>query len=421
MTILPRGKLTTTAVLVWGGLLIGVAAHGFWYPQSHTVYNIYGPAARHWWAGDDLYAPVVKGWWEAGHWVTTTDYYRYSPLFAVAITPVAVLPDYLGNSLWKVLNGVVFASGLWCAARRLFPDTHGRPPIAVLFLLVLPVAVASLYIGQANLLVVGMVLLGLSAAAGDRWSTAAAGLAAATLVKGYPLALALLLVGLYPRRFALRFALALAAGLLLPFLTQPPDIVLAQYASWWSHLSDSTILMRERLRSVDQLFALCHLPLSPRAFSLMELAAGAAALGLCYLHTRRTAQARDRLTWVLLVYSTWVVLFGPATESSTYAVIGPALAWSLIDAFRRPAGWGIRFLLVACLILMGPVVTDLFGATVRVWAHQYGMQAIGGLLYLACLLAETVPPATRGSHRPQCARGATTPARIESRPATLAY
>ncbi len=420
MTIRPRGKLPTAAVLVWGGLLIGVAVHAARYPQSHTVYNIYGPAARHWWAGEDLYAPVVKGWWEAGHWVTTTDYYRYSPLFAVAVTPVALLPDFLGNSLWKVLNSAVFAAGLWCAARRLFPEAHGRPPTAVLFLLVLPVTVASLYIGQANLLVIGAVLLGLSAAADDRWATAAAWLAAATLVKGYPLALALLLIALYPRRFAPRFILALAAGLLLPFLTQLPGTVLAQYASWWTHLSESTVLMRERLRSVDQLFALCHFPLSPRAFSLLELAAGAAALGLCYLHFRRTTEARDHLTRVLLVYSTWVVLFGPATESSTYAVIGPALAWSLIDAFRRPAGWGARILLIACLILMGPVVTDLFGATVRVWAHHYGMQAVGGLLYLAYLLVETVPLATHDSHRPQRADGAAMPARLESQPAAAA-
>lgn len=386
----PGGKLITAALCVWGGLLIGVAVHGFWYPESHTVYNIYGPAARHWWAGVDLYAPVVKGWWEAGHWTTTTDYYRYSPLFAIAATPIAVLPDFLGNPLWKVLNGIVYILGLWCAARRLFPAPCTRTRTAALFLLVVPVSLTSLYIGQANLLVVGAVLLGLSAAAGDRWTTAAAWLAAATLIKGYPLALALLLAALYPRRFTLRFVLALAVGLLLPFLAQAPSVVLAQYASWWSHLNDSTVLMRERLRSVDQLFALGGVPLSPRAFSLMELAAGGVALGLCYLHTRRTAQVRDRLTWVLVFYSVWVVLFGPATESCTYVVIGPALAWSLFDAFRQPAGWGVRVWLVVCLILMGPLVTDLFGATVRIWAHRYGSQPIGGLLYLAYLLVETV-------------------------------
>jgi hypothetical protein len=387
----PRGKLSLTpaAILVWVGLLIGVAIHGFFYPESHTVYNIYGPASRHWWAGEDLYAPVVKGWWEAGNWVTTTDYYRYSPLFAVAVTPVAVLPDFLGNPLWKVLNAGVYALGLWCAARRLLPDASSRVPTAAFLLLVLPVSVTSLYIGQANLFVVGATLLGLSAAADNRWSTAAGWLAAATLIKGYPLALALLLIALYPRRFTLRFVLALAVGLLLPFLTQPLGTVLAQYTSWWSHLSDSTVLMRERLRSVDQLFALCHVPLSPRLFSLLELAAGAAVLGLCALQSRRTGQIRERLTWMLLLYSAWVVLFGPATESCTYAVMGPALAWSLIDAFRRPAGWGVRILLIACLILMGPVVTDLFGSTVRLWAHRYGFQPIGGLLYLAYLLTET--------------------------------
>lgn len=391
MHIRPRLTPTTLAILVLGGLLAGIAVHAYLYPWSHTVYNIYGPAARHWWAGEDMYAPVVKEWWEGPDTrVTTTDYYRYSPVFAVAVTPFALLPDSLGNPLWKLCNAAILGAGLWCAARRLFPITLDRGGIAALFLLVVPVSLTSLYIGQANLVVVGAMLLGLTAAASERWNAAAGWLAAATLIKGYPFALALLLMALYPRRFPLRFAAALAVGLLLPFAAQTPDVVQAQYASWLAHLSDSTILMRERLRSVDHLFAIAQYPLSPQAFTLLEMASGAVVLGLCALHFWRPASPRERLTWVLTLFSTWVVLFGPATEACTYVMIGPALAWSLLDTFRRPAGWGVRIFLIACLILMGPLVTDFFGATVRILAHRYGSQPVGGLLYLGYLAAETV-------------------------------
>src|SRR5579859_6648691 len=91
-----------------------------------------------------------------------------------------------------------------------------------------------------------------------------------------------------------------------------------------------------------------------------------------------------------MLFSVWVVLFGPATEACTYAVIAPAIAWALIDAFGRPAAWGRRAVLVASLLLMGPIATDMFGSTVRLWANHYGSQPMGGLLFLAYLVAQTL-------------------------------
>ena len=63
--------------------------------------------------------------------------------------------------------------------------------VAILSLLALPVSLHSLYIGQANLLMIGCILFGLAAIPDGRWNRASSWLAAATLIKGYPLALAL--------------------------------------------------------------------------------------------------------------------------------------------------------------------------------------------------------------------------------------
>jgi hypothetical protein len=390
MQMTPAKAWTVLAVWVWGGLLTGFAVHGFLYPWAHTVYDIYGAAARHWWAGEDLYAPVVKVWWEAPDvQARTTDYYRYCPLFAVAVTPFAVLPDSLGNALWKTFNCLFFAASLWSAGRRLFPGVLTQTQMALLFLLVLPTSLHSMYNGQANLIVVGAMLLGVSAAAQGRWNRAAAWLALATLIKGYPLALGLLLAVLFPRRFPIRYVAALGLGLLLPFAAQRPGVALAQTQSWLSHLSQSTVLMRERLRSIDKLLDVCQVPVSPQTFALMGLAAGGLVLLLCLVRARRCLDVRHLLVHVLMLFSTWVVLFGPATEASTYAVIAPAIAWALLEAFGRPAGWGRRGLLIASLLLMGPVATDMFGSTVRLFANHYGSQPVGGLLFLVYLVAET--------------------------------
>jgi hypothetical protein len=161
--------------------------------------------------------------------------------------------------------------------------------------------------------------------------------------------------------------------------------------------------MRERLRSIDKLLDVCQLAVTPQTFALMGLAAGALVLGLCLWHARRTGDVRDRLVHVLMLFSVWVVLFGPATEACTYAVIAPAIGWALLDAFAQPVSWSGRLVLIASLLLMGPVATDTFGSTVRLWANQYGSQPMGGLLFLLYLVVETV----RGQKVPWAAGGRT--------------
>jgi hypothetical protein len=355
-------------------MVIGFAIQAHLVPWAHTVYDIYAPAARNWWAGRDLY---VRG----------TDYFRYSPLMAIAFSPFGLLPDCWGGPLWKVCNCLVFAGGLWTWSRRVLPVRLSRSQTGVLFLLVLPCSVHSLYIGQANALMVGALLFGLAAATGERWNQAAAWLALATLIKGYPLALGLLLSALYPRRFAARFVAALGIGLLLPFAAQWPSVVVSQYASWSQHLLASTAIMRERLRSIDHLLDLCHLAVSPQAFAELALLAGLVVLSLA-LAARRSANPRELLTQVWGLFAFWVVLFGPATESCTYIVVAPTIAWSILKVFQYSARWGPRLAVVGGALMMGPLVTDMFGPIIRNFANEHGSQPVGALLFLAYLIAE---------------------------------
>jgi hypothetical protein len=389
-----------TAVVVWLGILLGFAIHGYFHPYSHTVFDIYGPAARNWWAGRDLYKPTTKSWLEGHGFVAqATDYYRYCPLFAVAVTPFAVLPPNLGNPLWKVFNCVLFGWSLWVASRRLFPGMLYSRQLAAVFLLALPLSVHSMYNGQANLIVVGSILLGLTAVAEERWNAAAIWLALGTLIKGYPLALGLLLVVLHPRRFPLRYVAAVIGGLVLPLAMQRPALALEQTRHWLDHMQDSTELMRERLRSIDKVLEVCGFPVCPATFALMGLAAGGIVLCLCLVHYCQIAQPRERLKRVLELFCLWVVLFGPATEACTYVVMAPIVAWNLVEAFQRPTGWTRRVLLVCSLVLMGPIATDLFGPAIRVLANRYGSQPIGALVFLTFLATCWNPFQARSSRR----------------------
>jgi hypothetical protein len=272
-----------------------------------------------------------------------------------------------------------------------------------LFLLVLPLSAHSMHIGQANVVMVGALLFGVAAASTAKWNQAACWFAAATLIKGYPLALALLVAALFPRRFLPRYALALALGLLLPFAAQRPDFVIEQYQSWLIHLRESTVLMRERLRTLEHLSCIYGYPLSPHAFLSIQLLAGLTILGTCLFHAKRDLPgsslsfdaARDasmglrrQLYATIQLFSCWVVLFGPATESCTYIVIAPVAAWTLIDAFCRRLPWSRRILLLCSYFMMGPLTTDAVPPAIRNFTNEHGGQPIGALVFTTCLLAD---------------------------------
>lgn len=364
------------AIGVWLAFLLGLAIYSYFHPTSHTVYTVYSSAAHKWWAGRDMY-------------VFDQEFYRYSPLFAILVSPIAFLPPGWDVALWKLLNCLCYAAGLGLWARRVLPATLSRNEIAAIFLLVLPVSLNSMYIGQANVVMLGTILLGLAFVRDQAWNRAAICLALATLIKGYPLALAMILGVQFPRRFMGRFTLALAMGLLLPFAAQAPQTVVAQYASWIAHLQDSASIMRERLRSFDHLVGICGYPISPTGYAFLGMVSGGGVLLLCIRKRRRCANDCEYLTYTYQFFSVWVLLFGPATESCTYVVAGPAIAWALVDVYRRGAVWWAMTWLGVSLMLMEPLRTDLFGPVVRNFANEHGSQPIGGLLFLGFLL---LPP-----------------------------
>jgi hypothetical protein len=339
-----RWNWPACAIWVWVVACSVIAGLAYFYPRPHTVFPIYAIASREWWAGGDMFLRQAQ----------THEIYRYSPVFAVLTSPFAVLPQGLGNASWKLVNAGVFLVGLWVWCRRGLPVQPSRNQIAMIFLLAAPVTAGSLYNGQANLIVTGFILLGLTAAAEDRWWRVAGYLAAATLIKGFPIALALVLCVLFWRTFPLRFLAALAVGLALPFATQQPEYAWEQTARWFSHLTESVELNRERLRSLDKLLEVSGVAVERQLFMLFAAAAGAVVLGAAVWVRWRGADRRETLYVAGAWFLTWVLLFSPSSENATFAILAPIMAWTVVDAFARPTGWLRRAWLLACFPLFGP-------------------------------------------------------------------
>jgi hypothetical protein len=85
--------------------------------------------------------------------------------------------------------------------------------------------------------------------------------------------------------------------------------------------------------------------------------------GYLYLGQRRGAGA-ERLDFLLLTLGTcWMLLFGPATESSTYVILAPPLALAWLR-WRGEAGGYVKCAGACYGLLLGSQMLSS-------WGHQY--------------------------------------------------
>jgi hypothetical protein len=317
------------ALAVWLVALLVICGRVLVAQRGHSVYPIYATAARNWLAGADLYNPAQG--------------YRYSPTAAVLLTPFSALPDALGEIVWRLLTTGIYLVALAWWAVAVLPGRLSRTQRAVLFLLVVPLSIGNLNNGQSNLLVIGLLLAATAGAARQRWNLTAACVTLACLFKVYPIATGLLLALVYPRRLVGRLLVALAAGLIVPFLVQEPQYVSGQYLAWLHHLqsNDRQNLPVELVyRDIRLLWHAWQMPLSATAYAVIQFLAGAGIAALCLALRCARREERQLLVSLLGLGCCWMTLFGPATESCTYGLLAPTLAWAVLEAWlRRGSPW----------------------------------------------------------------------------------
>jgi hypothetical protein len=340
-------------LLLWLALGTALSLRTLYRPDSHTVFPVLAGSADHWWADQPLYADYEP-----------LDYFRYPPAFAVFVTPLAALGHRAGGVLWSWLSLAIYGAGLWSFAREVLPR-HWSPERTACFLALGALGgLRGLWNGQSNALVVGLLLLGSAALLRRRWWRAAFLIGGSVSVKLTPLAPALLLCTLWPRRLAGRLAVALAVMAAIPFLTRPPDVVLHQYRDWLAHLAGSS---HERWPGFRDAWTVWQVlrpfgsepgpinlkePLDSPVYRALQLLTAAAALGWCLWQRRRAPSRRWLVTVTLSMGLTWLMLFGPAVEHATYVFLAPPLCWALLEEQHGSAGrWLIRMAFVLIMLL----------------------------------------------------------------------
>ncbi len=381
------------AAAAWAVAVLVVCGRVLVSPGANSVYPIFAEAGRRWLQADGLY-PEPEG-------PDGLDRFRYTPAVAAAFAPLGLLPDRIGGCLWRLLNaGAYLGAFAWCCAAVL-PGWAGlsRERRAALWLLLVPLSVGSLNNGQSNPLVAALLLAAVAGVARRRWNLAAACVTGACLFKGYPLAVGLLLAAVYPRRFGPRLALALAVGFAAPLVLQRPEYVAAQYHEWVAQLGADDRTNAPLVNGYRDLWLLCRrvqLPISRDVYLGLQLAAGAAAAGLCMAGRRAGWSRRHLLAALLSLGSCWMMLCGPATESSTYILLAPALTWAAVAAWGggRPRWAGTMVLGGLGLMIAGQLACWF---PVGKHVHGLGIQPLAALLLTVTVTAGCAADLRRGS------------------------
>jgi len=127
---LGRNRWEQAAIALWTIALLVISIRVLAAPRARTVYPIFVESARQWWSGGPMYAPDRPLELQGG--------YRYSPAFAILMTPLAPLPDGIGGVLWRLFITGVYLAALGWFARTVLPRPLTRTQTALLFILVFP-------------------------------------------------------------------------------------------------------------------------------------------------------------------------------------------------------------------------------------------------------------------------------------------
>ena len=323
------------AIIAWGVFAAVASAKVVVSPLNHNSYAPYELGARLYWADLNMYE-------------YSANEFRYGPAFAVAFSPLTVLPAQLGGLVWLWLNLVAFVWSLRCLAREVLPETWTPNREGLFLLLALVASYRGLWSLQANTLIFAFVVAAMRAILHRQWGRAALWLALPVHIKVWPIAAALLLVACWPRRLAARFTIALLAVAAVPLATKWPSIVFARYHEWYRALT-GPMQVRHAYRDMWTLWEVLAPPVDKNSYLILQVCTALLALALCLWQKRRAATTRQLLTVVLGTWVSWQLLFGPGSERATFALIAPLAAWAVVVSFDTARG---RVVMVTAFGLM---------------------------------------------------------------------
>jgi hypothetical protein len=370
---LPAARCLRAALFIWvvyAGVIATIVAID---PTGRTATKEYQRATDNWWGEKTLYRKKNG--------------YLYLPQFALFYTPYELLPDRVGEPLWRLTCLAALAWALWAAASRLAPG-HKEAVFLIATVLVLPSSFASARNGQVNLPLAALFLLIALALAREKWWTAAVFLALTLVFKPIALAPVLLCGALYPKlRLPLLAALIVTA--IAPLAHPNPAYAFGEYGAFVHNLMQAGKPHGNSWCDFAGMLRVFGLDLPSTIQLAIRALAGVLTLGLCWKVVKGADALRAAFT-VLFLSTIYLMLFNPRTETNSYVMLGAFVAvWAAIDGIVfRQLGLAAWLTLLAVLLGSENYGWPIFPFT-NLWAKALATSALG--LWLAARILKTPP------------------------------
>ncbi|RFM30442.1 glycosyltransferase family 87 protein [Deminuibacter soli] len=313
------------------------------------------------------------------------DIFHYGPSFACLIAPFAILPDWLGVTLWTLANAWL----LYYALRRM---PFERTTFLIILLFCAIEMMTASHNTQFNPMVAAWLVLAfvLIEEEKDIWGTLF--IAAGLLTKIYGgVGLLFFLFSKHKIKFIGFFAGWMLLLFCLPMLISSPSFVIESYQQWIhalviknnKNISGAAVASAQDMCVMGIIRRLFH----PEGFAdWMVMAPAAVLLALPLLRFKQYAAFAYRASYLAVLLIT-VVIFSTASESATFviAVAGVAIWYGLQD---KPINkWQIALLLLVWVVT-SLATTDLVPRILRKPIKTYSLKALPPFIVWLVLIAQ---------------------------------
>ncbi|EFS97545.1 hypothetical protein HMPREF1977_1143 [Capnocytophaga ochracea F0287] len=357
--------------ILWFTLALATVVQNVWIAGKFNNYLIFDGVFWHTFKQLPLYLPYPDEYFDTNH---------YGILFSAIIAPFALLPKWIGCTLWIMAN----AAFLYWAIRQL--PLSKKAIIAVLLIAVHDMYTAAA-MQQFNISVIAL-LVGAFVFIERRqshWATLFIVIGALTKLYGI-VGLAFFFFAKDKWRFIWSGLFWLIALFCLPMLYSSPDYVVSQYFDWYASLAEKNVsnlnTTTYNLQNLSLLGFLQRTGIYNNNSIVILIGLGLFALP--YLRIRQYKNLNFRLL-LLASVSIFLCLFSTGTENSTYVVAYVGIGiWFMVSELHPKLK--ITLLVLAMLGSLSP--TDLFKPLKEPYIIRYSLRAVPVMLIWLAIIYE---------------------------------
>ncbi len=299
------------------------------------------------------------------------DHNHYGPIFSIIIAPFAVLPDWLGMTLWSIFNTAIL---IWAINKLPLKSNQ----INLILWICAHEFLTTILSFQFNPIMAGIIVLSFVfiSTRKDIWSAMV--IILGMFVKLYGIVgLAFFFFSKHKVKFITALICWSIVFFILPMLISSPEYILQTYQEWFDRLivknSENASLVSMQDISFMGMFR--RILQNPNLSNLPFLLFGIICFGLPYLKISfyKTQQFQLLLLSSVLIFT---VIFSSGSESPTYiiAMVGVAI-WFVIK--EKPVSKFDIFLLFFAIILTSFSPSDLIPKFIREnYIRPYALKAL---------------------------------------------